>query len=258
MAFNAGNAFITISPDMSSFNDEVKAQFAEKGDEAGKAFADSFQAQLKTSFANLPDATIKADADTTEADAELDAAAKTRTATVKVNVDKSSLAQAKTALAGIGESGGKLLGNAGTLGVATSAIALAPQALGAGIGAAGIGVALGAAAVDAGAFGAIAIPMFTNVLAAQKALTTATTAYNKATTDKGRATALAAEKAALDGLTPSEKQLATELTGLTTAWSDLQKSEQPVVGAAIAPWLATAQEGIGLLDPLIEDGAGAV
>lgn len=257
MSFNAGNAFITISPDMSSFNDEVKAEFAKNGDDAGKAFGDAFQDRVKVAFADLPNAEIKADVDTTEASAQLDELARPRTATIKVSTDKSSLDQAKTAIAGIQESAGKLVPSV-TSAAAFTSVALGPQALGAALGAAGIGVALGAAAADAGAFGAIAVPMFTSVTAAQKKLTTAQQEYAKATTSAQVTKALADEKAALAGLTPAEKDLLTELTALEGAWKKLSQAEQPVVGAAIAPWLATATSGMQFLVPLIEDGAGAI
>ena len=254
--YTAGSASVPVTPDMSGFQkdiaaklDELETEFAKAGDVAGKAFADSFSAQVKAKLDGL-DATVKADADTAEADAKLDEVAKkprSATITVKTVADKVS-----------GKTGtlADLLNPVG-LGAAAS-VALGPSALGAAAGAAGIGVALGAAAADAGAFGAIAIPMFTAVTGAQTALTAAQTAYNKATTDAGRASALKAEQAALASLTPAERQLATELTGLSTAWGQLQKAEQPVVGAAIAPWLKTATSGMTLLKPLITDGANAI
>ena len=86
MAFNAGNAFITISPDMSKFTKDIKAKFADQGEEAAKSFSASFKAALGSL-----DAKVKADADTTAAKAKLDDLTKTRTAKVKVSVDKGSL-----------------------------------------------------------------------------------------------------------------------------------------------------------------------
>lgn len=239
--FNAGNAFITVSPDMSSFAKEIQSQMAEEGDKAGKAFGDAFSTRLKASFADLPNAKITADADTAMATAELDDAAKNRTSKITVSVDKDALKELALPAAGI-----------------AGAAALGPSAVGAALGITGIGVSFVAAAADAGAFGVVAKGMFSDVTTAQKALTTAQTAYNKATTDQGRATALAAEKAALDGLTPAEQQLATQLTALSSAWSSLQKAQQPVVGAALTPWLQTATSGMQLLNPLITDGANAV
>lgn len=239
--FNAGNTFITVSPDMSSFAKEIQSEMAEEGDKAGKAFGDAFSTRLKASFADLPNAKITADADTAKATAELDDAAKNRTSKITVSVDKDALKELALPAAGI-----------------AGAAALGPSAVGAALGIAGIGVSFVAAAADAGAFGIVAKGMFSDVTTAQKALTTAQTAYNKATTDQGRATALAAEKAALDGLTPAEQQLATQLTALTAGWSSLEKAQQPVVGAALTPWLQTATSGMQLLNPLITDGANAV
>lgn len=246
MSFNAGSAYIGVKPDFGSFQSDIKAQFTKFGDDAGKVFADSFKVRVKAALADLPNPKITADADTAKARADLDDAAKTRTAKIKVQVDKVGL---QNPVSGISP-----LVGAGLLG----GVALGPQALGLGAGVAGIGVALGAAAVTAGAFGAIAVPMFTDVSKAQAALTTATTAYNKATTDAGRASALKAEQAALAGLTPAERQLATELSGLESAWKNLSKAEQPVVGQALAPWLATATSGMQLLKPVIGDASEAI
>ena len=68
MSYQAGSAFVSIKPDMTGFQDDVKAelattdaQFAEAGDKAGASFGTAFSAQLKESLADLPDATIKAD-----------------------------------------------------------------------------------------------------------------------------------------------------------------------------------------------------
>lgn len=262
--YTAGSASVPITPDFRDFHsqiagelDTLDAQFAEAGDKSGKTFASAFQDQLKASFADLPDAVIKASADTADADAELADAAKTRTATVKVNVDKSSLDQAKSALSGIQESAGKLVPSAVSA-AAFTGVALGPQALGAAVGAAGIGVALGAAAIDAGAFGAIAVPMFTAVTKAQAALTKAQQEYAKATTSAQVTKALADEKAALAGLTPAERDLLTQLTALEAGWKKLSQAQQPVVEGALTPWLQTAQDGMRLLNPLITGGANAI
>ncbi|MGH2931048.1 MAG: hypothetical protein ACRDL8_22785, partial [Solirubrobacteraceae bacterium] len=127
-----------------------------------------------------------------------------------------------------------------------------------GAGLLGVGTAFGAAAADAGAFGIVAKGMFSDVTGAQKKLTTATAAYNKATTSAARASALKQEREALAGLTPAEKRLATALTSLSGAWKQLTQSEQGVVGQALAPWMETATDDMGLLKPLITDGADAV
>jgi hypothetical protein len=123
---------------------------------------------------------------------------------------------------------------------------------------AGIGVAFAAAAADAGAFGAVAKGMFGDVTTAQKNLTTAQQDYNKATTDAGRASALKAEQTALAGLTPSEKELATQLTAVSAGWKSFELAEQPVVEGALTPWLQTVTSNMGLLKPLVDDGANAI
>jgi hypothetical protein len=257
MAYRAGSAYVQIRPDMRGLNEDVEkglsgldTRFAAAGDKAGKAFSGAFQDQLRASLANLPDARVTADADTAEAKAKLDELAdKPRTATINV----------KTVADKVSGKTGTLGGLLNPVGIGAAAgVALGPSALGLTAGLAGIGAGFAAAAGDAGAFGAVAKGMFTDVTTAQAALTTATAAYNKATTDAGRASALKAEQAALAGLTPAEKQLATELNALSAAWKQLQKAEQPVVGAAIAPWLKTAIDGMGLLKPLISDGAQAI
>jgi hypothetical protein len=255
VAYQAGSAQVSITPSFEDFHkkigaelDTLDAQFAKAGDSSGRSFADSFQAQLKGSFANLPDAKVKADADTTAADAKLDELTKKpRTVTVKVVADKVS-----------GKTGGLTdLLNPVAGGIAAG-VALGPQALGLGAGLAGIGTAFAAAGADAAGFGVIAKGMFSDVSKAQQDLTKAQDAYNKATTDKGRAAALAAEQKALAGLTPAERDLATQLTALEGAWKKLSQAEQPVVGAAITPWLQTATSGMQLLDPVIQDGANAI
>jgi hypothetical protein len=256
VSFSAGSAYVNIKPSFESFQSDVKAEMVKQGDAAGAAFGDAFDARVKAAFAELPNPKVTADADTTAATAKIDEAARPRTAKVKVEADQSSLSKFSADVKKAVNLQSPVSPLVGAIGLGS--IALGPQALGLTAGVAGVGVALGAAAVTAGAFGAIAVPMFKNVSTAQAALTTATTAYNKATTDAGRATALKAEQAALAGLTPAEKQLATELTGLESAWKSLSKAEQPIVGQAISPWLATATSGMQLLTPLIDDGAGAV
>lgn len=277
MAYQAGNAFVGISPDMSTFQDDTKAEltkalplFTQFGTDAGKAFASSFQDELKTAFADLPDATVKATADTATLDADLDAATKSRTATVNADADTTAAvakldAAAKTrtvtfkavadnsAVSKVDE----LLSPA-VLAGAGLATALGPTAAAAAFAVGGIGVAFGAAAATAGAFGAVAVPMFTAVTTAQKALTTAQAAYDKATTPAARTAALAAEQAALAKLTPAEKDLLTQVNALEGGWKKLTQAEQPVVESALTPWLQTATSSMGLLTPLIEDGAGAI
>lgn len=279
MSYQAGSAFLSVKPDMSTFSDEVKegladlpdamvktgadtSEFSTEVDAAAKGLtatvtADADTARLDAELdaaAKDRTAVIDANADTTAADVQLDAAAKTRTATVKVSVDKSSLSSATSE---VSEAFAELAPSPVSL-AAFGGIALGPQAVGATVGVVGLGAALVAAAADAGAFGAVAVPMFTAVTTAQTALTAAQKQYAAADTTAQRTAALKAEQAALAGLTPAEQQLATELNGLTTAWAAVQKAEQPVVGAAIAPWLAAAQEAVPLVTPLITDASNAI
>ncbi|HEY1854639.1 MAG TPA: hypothetical protein VGG40_08630, partial [Solirubrobacterales bacterium] len=79
-----------------------------------------------------------------------------------------------------------------------------------------------------------------------------------ATTDAGRASALKAEQTALAGLTPSEKELATQLTAVSAGWKSFELAEQPVVEGALTPWLQTVTSNMGLLKPLVDDGANAI
>ncbi|HEX4018177.1 MAG TPA: hypothetical protein VHX15_15690, partial [Frankiaceae bacterium] len=278
MAYTVGDAQVPVTPDFRNFHtaideevDSMEAKFAAAGDSSGKKFGDAFGAQVKASFADLPDATVKAGADTTKLDADLDAATKDRTATVRENADTTaataqlaelqrkidvlkaqkagikvtldassldvSIAKAEAELDALTKRSYtvKLKAVADTsavkmvdellspavLGAAGLATALGPTAAAAALGVAGIGVAFGAAASDAGAFGIIAKGMFTDVTTAQKALTTAQGAYAKATTPAARAKALAAEKAATDGLTSSEKQLLVQVNSLESGWKKL-------------------------------------
>jgi hypothetical protein len=245
----AGSAAVPVTPDLSGFQEEVKAKLAEVPDFALKVTADTAEARAQIDGLGTDSkATVTADADTAPAEAKLTALTKKPwTVKVKAVADKVS---GKT---------GTLADLLNPVGIGAAAgVALGPSALGLGAGLAGIGAGFAAAAADAGAFGVIAKGMFTDVGDAQKKLTAAQAAYSKATTGAGQAAALKAEKAALDGLTPAERQLATELSALAAAWKQLQKAEQPAVGAAIAPWLKTATSGMSLLKPLVTDGAQAV
>lgn len=242
MAYRAGSAYVRILPDLRGFHESIKKSltgeepaWAEGGRTAGKRFMEGFNTEVKSKLA--PKVSIKASADTAKARAEIDRAARTRDAKIRVHTEflKSPL----------------------TLGF-LGAAALGPQLLGLGAGAAGAGIAFGAAAAGAAAFGAIAEPMFKKVTAAQQALTKAQLAYSTATTKAQRANALHAEAKALASLTPAERGFARELTGLRDAWHGVQRAEEPVVARALAPWLGAAQTGLRLIRPLFTDTAMAV
>ena len=270
--YTAGSASVPVTPDMSSFQQDVRAeleaQSAELGSTSGKAFGDAFQDQVRAALAELPDATVTVDGDTAPLTAEVDEATKGKSATVGVDADT---APAEAQLAALTKKSwtvkvkavaDKVSDKTGTLGLTelagAGAVALGPDVAGLAAGLAGIGVDFAAAGADAGAFGVIAKGMFTDVAAAQKSLTTAQQQYAKATDPAQRTAALAAEQAALAKLTPSEKDLLTQLTALENEWKKLSQAEQPVVEGALAPWLQTASAGMRLLSPLIEDGATAV
>jgi hypothetical protein len=251
--FRAGGAYVDVRPNFTGFQKSIgaelaksEAEFAKYGERAGRAYSESFDARLR-----LDPAKIKVDADTAPAAAKIDKTARNRT--VKLRVEPEVL-KSPVALGALG------------------AAALGPQALGLGLGAVGAGAALGAAAAGVAAFAAVAVPAFTAVTAAQTALTTAQGQYAKALEDKKLAktaaqvaaaeTAMAkakqAELAATASLTPAERQLGTELTGLQGAWKGLQKAQDPAVARALVPWFATARESLGFLNPLITGSAHAI
>ncbi|HEY7431993.1 MAG TPA: hypothetical protein VH641_14825 [Streptosporangiaceae bacterium] len=246
MAFQVGSAFIPVKPDLRGFHKTIAAEFKALGPEAekwgadtGKRFASGFQDELRGKFARLPHAQIEADADTAKADAELDRVARDRTARIDVS---------------LGGELRKLL----VPGALLAGSALGPSAVGLGAGVAGAAVAFGAAGTAAAAFGAIAVPMFKKVTAAQSAYTKAVKAYDQASTKAQRVKALKDEKAALASLTPAEKGLAKQLGGLKAAWAGLQKAEEPVVARSLAPWFGVAATGLKLVRPLIDSAAGSI
>jgi hypothetical protein len=94
VAYTVGDAQVPVTPDFRDFHtqvgeeaDSMEARFAEAGDSSGKKFGDAFSAQVKASFASLPEATVKADADTAGLDADLDEATRDRTATIDADAD---------------------------------------------------------------------------------------------------------------------------------------------------------------------------
>lgn len=242
MSYKAGAAYVGILPDFRGFHERIKSElrgmdgdFAAAGDRAGKRFMEGFKARVRAG--DMPKATIRASADTKAADAKLKEVSRKRTAKIEVKTEflKSRLLW-------------------GTLGAA----ALGPQLLGLGAGAAGAGIAFGAAAAGVSVFGAIAKTELTKVTKAQQALTKAQQAYAKATTPAARKKALADEAAATAGLTRSERDLGTQLTGLQGAWKRLSAAEAPALASALAPWFATARQDLGYIKPLFTDTAMAV
>lgn len=254
--YQAGSAYVQVLPDFRGFHKKISdalkgedATFEQFGDRAGKLFVNGFSERLRAGFEKLPKPVIKPDADTAKVNRKLDDAARDRKSTILVDVKQ------------VGKNAGGLLGGLARSPVAWGALgaaALGPQALGLGAAGAGLGVAAGASAVGLGAFALLAKSEVSKVQASAKALATAEAAFGKATTSKQRTAALQAEAAAVKGLSPAERQLGMELTGLTSAWSGLGKAEAPVIATALAPWVSAATRGIGLLRPLVSDTGSAI
>jgi hypothetical protein len=157
--YRAGSAYVSILPDLTGIHrkigDEFRSmepEFVKYGQTAGKRFAAGFTDQLRASFARLPKPDIRPQVDDAKAKLELDDLARTRTAKVKVDVDKSALARIKGLLgkgaSGAGSGLGGLSGalsSAGPYAIAAGALvagALVPAVLPAAVGAgfAGLGV----------------------------------------------------------------------------------------------------------------------
>src|SRR5260221_12644574 len=102
-----------------------------------------------------------------------------------------------------------------------------------GSGALAMATPLAAAGVAMGAFGAVAIPVLSKVSAAQAALNTAQQAYASATTAAQRQAALKAEVKATDNLSVSQKGLLGPLTQIKAAFSRLQDTATPAIGALL-------------------------
>lgn len=250
--YQAGSAYVQVLPDFRGFHKSIQKSLQDEiptfetfGDKWGKAAVDGFTERLKVGFEHLPEAKLKASVDTADVDAKLDKASRDRKTTIFATVKE------------VGGNAKELLGSKVTLG-ALGAAALGPQALGLGALGAGLGVAAGASAAGLGAFSVLAKSEITKVQAASKALSTAEAAYGKATTSKERTAALQAEAAAVQGLSPAERQLGKDLTGLSASWSALGKAESPVIAMAIGPWAAAATNGMRLLKPLVGDTGTAV
>ena len=134
------------------------------------------------------------------------------------------------------------------------ALPAAIPVIGAAIGpVAAVTAGLGGAAVAAGAFGLLAKTAFSQV-------STAASAYAKAqdklsaleasgtSTSKQRAAALAAEKAALNGLNPAQKTMVTNLISIKGQWGKLSAS---VATPVLASWLSAANDGLKFMRPLV-------
>lgn len=264
--YQAGTAYTQVLPDFRGFHKKIESAlrdeegtFEKWGDTAGKRFTSGFSERLRAGFEHLPTPVIRADADTTRARRKLDDAARDRKSTILVAV--------KTAGGGARD----LLSSKLALGVLGGA-ALGPAALGLGALGAGAGIAGGAALGGLGAFGLLAKSEVTRVQAATKAIAKAQQQYAAAqakvaaaTTKAGKASATANEVKARQALavatarlTPAERQLGQEITGLTGAWAGLGKAEAPVIASALSPWVKTATSGLGLLKPVITDVGGAL
>ena len=113
-------------------------------------------------------------------------------------------------------------------GLAPAAIPLGAQAAGAlGGGAAGLLSATVAGGLGAGAFGLGARASFKTVEADVKKLTTLTTQYNNATTDKQRAAVLLKEQQLWSSLDPAQRQAVRNVQGLDASFARFQKRLEP-------------------------------
>lgn len=121
---------------------------------------------------------------------------------------------------------------------------------------------MGASFLAAGAgsalFAVLAKQSFKEVTAAQKQYAAAVKQYDAATTAKGRQAALAKEKAALDQLTPTERQMAQELTKVSGAWEKMSHAMQPAILAALLPWVGALLQAMKFVPLLVLPAAHAI
>jgi hypothetical protein len=96
------DVYVTVLPETSKVADGIRKAFREvdkDAREAGGRWKKEIEGQLK-------DVTVKVDADTTKARAEIDAMARDKHVEVKVSVDRSELDRLTSSVAGIGGAGG--------------------------------------------------------------------------------------------------------------------------------------------------------
>lgn len=120
------------------------------------------------------------------------------------------------------------------------------------VGAGGLTSGIAAAGLGVGVFGIVAKAVYTKVSGALTQLTAAQTAYSKATTTAGRASALKAEQAAMGGLTGSQKEFATALTGSKNAWSNFVNAASPGVTGVMAAGLRLLPQALSLMKPFLD------
>jgi phage-related protein len=148
-------------------------------------------------------------------------------------------------------------GPGGRAGLIMQGLSLATGALeaplaGAIVGAGGLTSGIAAAGLGVGVFGIVAKAVYTKVSTALTGLTAAQAAYSKATTSAGRASALKAEQAAMGGLTGSQKEFATALTGSKNAWSSFVNSASPGVTGVMAAGLRLLPQALSLMKPFLD------
>lgn len=161
-------------------------------------------------------------------------------------------------LAGLASNGVTALGNLSTSGVAF----LNPLTIGLGALAAIIAGPLLAslAPITLGfvAFGGVAVSEITKIIAAHQKLQAAQASYAKATTTSGKSSALAAEKAALAGLSGPEKQVMSLMSGLSDQFHKLEKAVQPQVVKAFGSALKIIKDLMPAIRPLAEAAGKAI
>lgn len=242
--FDAGRIEASLDVDRDPFTEGLRV---------ARAQADEFERRQVTA---------KVDADTSHADAKL-MAFRARQDGDDINIPvEVDTAKADAELAATRTAASSAAGRGGFGGLLAAGVALGPAlipvlaTLTAGTGAFALG--LTAAGTGVGAFALIAVPSFKHIGEAQKQITAAQKEYTAAVTDKGRAVALAKEKAAWDSLTPAEQKASKALDSVEEKFHEIQKALAPVVLGALVPWLGAAKEGLGFLPGLVTPAAAAI
>lgn len=234
MAYKAGSAYVSISPDFRNFHRDIGAElskedatFLKAGDRWGRLAADAFRKRMDLGLKDLPTARIKADADTAKAKAELDETARTRTAKVKVDVDKSALSRLGSLFAGgppgfsgVGGRFGGLLSGPALLAVVPAVEALLVELT-------GLASGFAAAGAGAGAFALLALPAFKSVSGAYQQVNKDQVAYDRALTATAKNNALAHLKADLAGLDPAQRSAVRGIQALADTYHKLAGAFEP-------------------------------
>lgn len=242
MAYTAGAAQVVVTPNLEGFHRTIgrKLQdedvtFARAGTRWGRAAADGFKAGFDLKTVNALKPTVRPQVDDLKARAELDVLTRTRHAKVDVSVDRSALSRVKGLFGSLGGAGGGAGGLLGKLGGSGAGLFGSP----AGLASAAVGVTallpevvslasgFTAAGAGAGAFGALALPVFRKVSGAVQSINKDTASYDNALTAAARSTALKHLKQDWANLDPAQRKAVTGVQNLTTEYHRLAGSLQP-------------------------------